>query len=76
MPKVEDIFSKLNGVKYFSSLDLAELDIITYLLVMSQSLRQPLHHLLVNIYFEELMDTVLKDLPFTITNIDVISIYS
>ena len=65
-------------------------DITTYLSVTPQSLRQPSPHLLAKneylivpfglaqapAYFQELMNKVLKGLPFTITYLDGIIIYS
>ena len=89
MPKVEDIFSKLNSAKYFST----------------PNLQAGYHHIPLNeecipkrafpspfgkykylkipfgltqtpAYFQELMNKVLKDLPFTIAYLDDIIIYS
>ena len=89
MPRVEDIFSKLNGAIYFSILDLhagyhhillTEHSILKtaftspfgkyeYLKVPSGLAQAPA-------YFQELMNKVLKDLPFTIGYLDDIIIYS
>ena len=78
MPKVNDIFSKLNGLQYFSTLDL-----------QARSLKQPSHHLLKNMttwkflldyentcILSGTLNKVLKDLPFTIAYLDDIIIYS
>ena len=88
MPKVEDIFSKLNGAKYFSALDL----------------RASYHHIPLNkslipktafnspfgkyeyvevpfglaqtpAYFQELMTGILKDFDFAIAYLDDIIIF-
>ena len=89
MPKVEDIFSKLNGAKYFSTLDL----------------RASYHHITLDkssipqtafnspfgkydyvkvpfglaqgpAYFQALMTGILKDFGFTIAYLDDIIIFS
>ena len=70
MSKVEDIFSKLNGGKYFSTLDL----------------RAGYHHIPLDkssilktqapAYFQELMTGILKDFVFAIVYLDDIIIFS
>ena len=89
MPKVEDIFSQLNGAKYFSTLDLRagyhhiELttDLITKTAFTSpfgkyEYVKVPFGLAQVPAYFQELMTGVLKDLPFAIAYLDDIIIYS
>ena len=89
MPRVEDIFSKLNDAKYFSTLNLyvgyhhmplkegsipktaftspfAKYD---YLKVLFGLAQVPAH-------LQELMNKVLKDLPFAIAYLDDIITYS
>ena len=47
VPKVKDMISKLNGVKYFQPW-ITQLDTMTHPSTMPQSLKQPSHHLLEN----------------------------
>ena len=81
MLRVEDIFSKLHGAKYFSTLYLQagyhhitiDEDSIPKTAFIShfgkyEYLKVP--------YFQELMNKVLKDLPFAIAYLDNIIIYS
>ena len=79
IPKVKDIFSKLNSVQYFQPW-IFELDTITYPLMMPQSLKTaftspfvkykylkvPFKLAQAPTYFQELMTKVLKDLQFAI----------
>ena len=80
MPKVEDIYSKLNGVKYFSTLDLqggyhhmplysASIPETAFMLPFGkyEYLKVPFGLAQTSAYFQELMNKVLKDLLFTIT---------
>ena len=83
--KFEDIFSQLNSAKH-----LFRLCIITYPSKKSQSPKQPLYLPLENMstlmvlldwhkhqaYFQELMNKIPNDLPFTIAHLDDISCYS
>ena len=81
MPKVEDIFAHLNGVKYFSTLDLwagyhhIQLDESSpfgkyeYVKVPFRPTQAPA-------YFQELMTGVLKNFPFAIARLDDIIIFS
>ena len=89
MPRVEDIFSKLNGAKYFSTLNLhagnqhiplneesipktaftSPFGKYEYLKVPFGLAQAPMH-------VQELMNKVLKDLPFSIAYLDDIIIYS
>ena len=89
MPKVEDIFSQLNGAKYFSTLDLRAgyhhigltTDSIPKTAFMSpfgkyEYVKVPFRLAQAPAYFQELMTGVLKDLPFAMTYLDDIIIYS
>ena len=79
MPKVEDIFSKLNSAKYLSTLDIQagyhhippDEDLISKTAFMSpfgkhEYLKVPFGLAQAPAYFKELMNKVLKDLPFAI----------
>ena len=87
--KVKDIFSKLNGVKYFSTLDIqagyhhiplnnASIPKTTFTSPFRkyEYLKVPFRLVLTCAHFQELMNKVLKDLPFTIAYLDDIIIYS
>ena len=89
MPKVENIFSKLNGEQYFSALDLwagyhhipLENDLIPKTVFTSpfgkyEYLKVSFGLAKAPAYFQELMNKVLKDLCFTIAYLDDIIIYS
>ena len=89
MPRVEDIFSKLKGVKYFSTLNfhagyhhiLLDEDSIPKTAFTSpfgkyEYLKVPFGLAQTSAYFQDLMNKVLKDLPFTIAYLDDIIIYS
>ena len=89
MPKVEDIFSQLNGVKYFSTLDLRAgyhhigltTDSIPKTAFTSpfgkyEYIKVPFRLAQAPAYFQELMTGVLKDLLFTMAYLDDIIIYS
>ena len=89
MPKVEDIFSQLNGAKYFSTLDLRAgyhhirltTDSIPKTAFTSpfgkyEYVKVPFRLAQVPAYFQELMTGVLKDLPFAMAYLDDIIIYS
>ena len=89
MPKVEDIFSQLNGAKYFSTLDLRAgyhhigltTDSIPKTAFTSpfgkyEYIKVPFRLAQAPAYFQELMTGVLKDLPFTMAYLDDIIIYS
>ena len=89
MPKVEDIFSKLNGAKYFSTLDLKAgyhhipLDKSSILKTAFNSPFGKYEYIKVHFrlaqapaYFQELMMGILKDLNFTIAYLDEIIIFS
>ena len=89
MPKVEDIFSKLNGAKYFSTLDLRAsyhhipLDKSS---IPKTAFNSPFgKYEYVNVpfglaqtptYFQELMTRILKDFDFTIAYLDDIIIFT
>ena len=89
MPKVEDIFSKLNGATYFSTLDLCigyhhiPLDKSS---IPKTEFNSPfskykyvkvLFRLAQTLaHFQELMPDILKDFPFAITYLDDIIIFS
>ena len=89
MPKVKDICSKLNGAKYFSTLDLrAGYHHIT--LEKSwmpktafnspfgkyEYIKVPFRLVQAPAYFQELMTRILKDFNFTIAHLDNILIFS
>ena len=89
MPKVEDIFSQLNGAKYFSTLDLRAgyhrirltTDSIPKTAFTSpfgkyEYVKVPFRLAQALVYFQELMTGVLKDLPFAMAFLDDIIIYS
>ena len=89
MPKVEDIFSQLNGAKYFSTLDLRAgyhhirltADSIpktafTSLFGKYEYVKVPFRLAQAPAYFQELMTGVLKDLLFAMAYLDDIIIYS
>ena len=89
MPKVEDIFSQLNGAKYFSTLDLRAgyhhigltTDSIPKTAFTSpfgkyKYVKVPFGLAQAPTYFQELMTGVLKDLPFAMAYLDNIIIYS
>ena len=89
MPKVVDIFSQLNGAKYFSTLDLRAgyhhigltTDSIPKTAFTSpfgkyEYVKVPFGLAQAPAYFQELMTGVLKDLPFAMAYLDNIIIYS
>ena len=89
MPKIKDIFSQLNGAKYFSTLDLRAgyhhigltTDSIPKTAFTSpfgkyEYVKVPFGLAQVPVYFKELMMGVLKDLPFAMAYLDNIIIYS
>ena len=89
MPKVEDFFSQLNSVKYFSTLDLRAgyhhirltTDSIPKTAFTSpfgkyEYVKVPVGLAQAPAYFQELMIGVLKDLPFAMAYLDDIIIYS
>ena len=89
MPKVEDIFSQLDGVKYFSTLDLRAgyhhirltKDSIPKTAFTSpfgkyEYVKVPFGLAQAPAYFQELMTGILKDLPFAMAYLDDIIIYS
>ena len=89
IPKVEDIFSQLNGAKYFSTLDLRAgyhhirltTDSIPKTAFTSpfgkyEYVKVPFGLAQAPAYFQELMTGVLKDLPFAMAYLDDIIIYS
>ena len=89
MPKVEDMFSKLNGATYFTTLDLRVgyhhilLDKPSILKTAFNSpfgkyeyVKVPFRLAQALPYFQELMTGILKDLNFVIAYLDDIIIYS
>ena len=89
MLKVEDIFSKLNGAKYFTTLDLragyhhTPLHKSSIPKITSDSsfrkyeyVKVPFELAQVPAYFQELMTNILKDFNFTIAYLDNIIIFS
>ena len=89
MSKVEDIFSQLNGAKYFSTLDLGagyhHIGLTTDLIPKTaftspfgkyEYIKVPFRLAQAPAYFQELMMGVLKDLPFAMAYLDNIIIYS
>ena len=89
MPKVEDIFSKLNGTTYFTTLDLPAgyhhipLDKSSIPKTAFNSpfgkyeyIKVPFGLVQAPAYFQELMTGILKDFPFAIAYLDDIIIFS
>ena len=89
MPKVEDIFSKLNGATYFTTMDLQAgyhhipLDNPSILKTAFNSPFRKFEYVKVPFglaqapaYFQELMTGILKDFPFAIAYLDDIIIFS
>ena len=89
MPKVEDIFSKLNRATYFTTLDLwagyhhIPLDTPSIPKTAFNSpfrkfeyVKVPFRLAQAPAYFQELMTGILKDFPFTIAYLDDIIIFS
>ena len=89
MPKVEDIFAQLNGVKYFSTLNLQagyhhiplDESLIPKTAFTSPTgkyeyIKVPFGLTQAPAYFHELMTGVLKDFPFAIAYLDEIIIFS
>ena len=89
MPKVKDIFSKLNGTKYFSTLDLRAsyhhipLDKSSIPQTAFNSpfskyeyIKVPFGLAQIQAYFQELMTGILKDFDFKIAYVDGIIIFS
>ena len=89
MPKVEDIFSKLNGATYFTTLDLQAgyhhipLDKSSIPKTAFNSpfgkyeyIKVPFGLAQAPAYFQELMTSILKDFPFAIAYLDDIIIFS
>ena len=89
MPKVEDIFSKLNGATYFTTLDLhagyhhIPLDKSSIPKTAFNSpfgkyeyVKVPFGLAQAPAYFQELMTSILKDFPFAIAYLDNIIIFS
>ena len=89
MPKVEDIFSKLNGATYFTTLDLQAgyhhfpLDTPSMPKTAFNSpfgkfeyVKVPFGLAQAPVYFQEVMTGILKDFPFTIAYLDDIIIFS
>ena len=89
MPKVEDIFSKLNGATYFTTLDLCTgyhhipLDKSSIPKTAFNSpfrkyeyIKVPFGLAQAPAYFQELMMGILKDFPFAIAYLDDIIIFS
>ena len=89
MPKVEDIFSKLNGAMYFTTLDLQAgyhhipLDTPSIPKTAFNSPFRKFEYVKVPFgltqapaYFQELMTGIFKDFPFTIAYLDDIIIFS
>ena len=89
MPKVEDIFSKLNGATYFTTLDLcagyhhipldkSSIPKTAFNLSFSKYKYVKVLFRLTQApaYFQELMTSILKDFPFAIAYLDDIIIFS
>ena len=89
MPKIEDIFSKLNGATYFTTLDLhtgyhhipldkSSIPKTAFNLPFSkfEYVKVPLGLAQAPAYFQELMTGILKDFPFAIAYLDEIIIFS
>ena len=89
MPKVEDIFSKLNGAKYLSTLDLRagyhHIPLDKFLIPKEvfnspfskyEYVKAPFGLAQAPAYFQELMTRILKDFDFAIAYLDDIVIFS
>ena len=89
MPKVEDIFSKLNGTTYFTTLDLRagyhhtpldkpSIQKTAFNLTFGKFkyMKVPFGLAQAPAYFQELMTGILKDFPFAIAYLDDIIIFS
>ena len=89
MPKVEDIFSKLNGAKYFTAMDLRashhhiplDKSLIPKIAFNSpfskyEYVKVPFVLAQAPAYFQELMTGILKDFDFEIAYLDNIIIFS
>ena len=89
MPKVEDIFSKLNGATYFTTLDLctgyhhipldkSSIPKMAFNLPFGkfEYVKVPFGLAQAPAYFQELMTGILKDFPFAIAYLDNIIIFS
>ena len=89
MPKVEDIFSQLNGTKYLATLDLCAgchhipLDeesipktTFTSPFGKYECIKVPFGLIQTPAYFQELMTGILKDFNFAIAYLDDIIIFS
>ena len=89
MPKVKDTFSKLNGAKYFSTLDLrasyhhipldkSSIQKMAFNLPFRkyEYIKVPFRLAQAPAYFQELMTGILKDLNFAIAYLDDIIIFS
>ena len=89
MPKMEDIFSKLNGAKYFSTLDLragyhhinldkSSIPKTAFNLPFGkyEYVKVPFRLAEAQAYFQELMTRTLKDFDFTIAYLDDFIIFS
>ena len=89
MPKVEDIFSKLNGATYFTTLDLCTgyhhipLDKSSIPKTAFNSpfskfeyVKVPFRRAQAPAYFQQLMTGIFKDFPFAIAYLDDIIIFS
>ena len=89
MPKVKDIFSKLNGATYFTTLDLhagyhhipldkSSIPKTAFNLPFSkyEYVKVPFGLAQAPAYFQELMTGILKDFPFAIAYLDDIIIFS
>ena len=89
MPKVEDIFSKLNGATYFTTLDLQagyhHISFDTPSIPKTafnspfrkfEYVKVPFGLAQAPAYFQELMTDILKDFPFAIAYLDDIIIFS
>ena len=89
MPKVKDIFSKLNGATYFTTLDLhagyhhipSDKSSIPKTAFNSpfrkyEYANVPFRLAQAPVYFQELMTSILKDFPFAIAYLDDIIIFS
>ena len=89
MPKVEDIFFKLNGSKYFTKLDLragyhhipldkSSIPKTAFNLPFGkyEYIKVPLGLAQASAYFQELMTDIMKDFNFAIAYLDDIIIFS